>query len=333
MASSYWQPIRLYNMTIASRVMGSHPFHTGEPFCFLISCRHVDNPLYCHPSRVASRLNNPSILIALIHCHNQERLRSIRPHLAHLASCWSDQYTVQQIDISHQPPTPSQLIWPTFWECIKRDVLHTSTQQKWSRYIECPTRSFLQPVKWAYYAMNYAIQKEKGRAAYRKKHFLELMISDKHVRAWDAFLDSNHDLLMVLEDDAIFDSQSIERLSVACYTAMATTPSNGVYVDLAGGYPLEQLHVNALITAQQHNMTTFSKPISNTACGYLMNQALAQDFKNTLCYNPSSRSLCADWLINDCMMAAHRRLPITCFHMTPSALQHGSISGHYVPIH
>ena len=251
-----------------------------------------------------------SICLALIHNNNEIRNSIIKPNIEELCEFLGGTCEVRSIEVSYQPEiTP---LSPEFALERKR-VAHQLTRD-WAKYREQEPAAEDYPQS--------TTDEERRRGA------IEMVLTDKHIRAWTGFLESPCDFLVCFEDDAIFLHSSEPRLAEVLKQAKACGEGANLYVDLAGGCALPGLGVGALFDRQENDFVYFRKPVTNTACTYLLNRSMAEDFVTMLIYEPTLKYTPADWLLNRLLIAIDKLGRKTaCFHMSPPIFEHGSAKG------
>lgn len=160
---------------------------------------------------------------------------------------------------------------------------------------------------------------------------LQTLITDKHLRAWDFFLESNADVLLVFEDDAVFKENTNEELIHGIKLVSEVDNSGKLYfVDFGGGYPLEALAIDKLLLNRHNNLLVFERPVTNTACGYMTVRNTVDYMKTIVIENPGIRYFGIDWLMNFTFITSlKRKVYIICLHYFPSATLHGSFQGKF----
>jgi len=158
-----------------------------------------------------------------------------------------------------------------------------------------------------------------------------MAVSNKHINSFFYALENKADYLLVFEDDAIFKNNSTEKI----FNLISNFDNNDIdpiYIDLAGGCNIDQLKISKLNYKKDSDFRYYRKPVTNTACCYLINQAQLKLFGYYITINPMSRYLGIDWMMNklfvyqykDCIMAK-------CLHSDPTFVEHGSATGEYKP--
>ena len=112
---------------------------------------------------------------------------------------------------------------------------------------------------------------------------------------------------------------------------LTTCFSKDCYVDLAGGCRLNELKIQNLETSYYDSFRFFRKPVTNTACVYLMSRPLAAHFHAILARRPWLRLIGADWLMNSLFIRlADDGIECVCMHADPTVFEHGTATGEYV---
>jgi hypothetical protein len=162
----------------------------------------------------------------------------------------------------------------------------------------------------------------------RERAAIEIILTDKHIRAWDQFLETGADWLLLMEDDVVFTDESLPTL-LGLFEQFYSV-STPTYVDLGGGFSISALGIGDLIEKIDGRMFFFKRPVTNTTCCYLMNSTLARILKRKVTENPSYRQLPADWLLSRCFIdLSNDQVAVRCLHFYPPAMIHGSIHGFY----
>lgn len=137
-------------------------------------------------------------------------------------------------------------------------------------------------------------------AALVREYQIKLALTDKHVRAFAGFLDGESDFMIIFEDDVVFKEDSVPKLDLLLSKAEETDPSRYIFIDLAGGFRIEQLDVHNLsIGADMEHpfIHYFTKMVGNTTCAYLVNRALIEKLYGVLLQRPELRRVTIGWLL------------------------------------
>jgi len=273
-----------------------------------------------------------SVLIILIHNNDIERNNKIRPNLAKLKEALSNEFIVKTAEISSQ----LKLVPHSMLMLLRRDLTNLSLAYQWSRYrlikITAIIRYLKQIISLLATLYKYLLNVHNIFTRRQKSSAIEICVTDKHIRGWDIFLESNCETLLMFEDDAIFKSNTFSKLLYALSEAHKLASDTLLYADLAGGCALEELEISHLKKAKKYGVTIYSKPVTNTACAYLLNRSIVEEFKDLIINYPNYRLIAVDWMINKLLIEIERRNKKTlCFHFEPTALNHGSATGDYPP--
>ena len=265
------------------------------------------------------------ILIALIHNCNEERNSRIRPDIQRLADRLQNGFEVDVREFSYQPELTPLSKATSFYLEVLREVL----SQRWRRHIGDRPRSIRKIVRNLRKAAVRYIRNSDGEVdRQRRSDAISAFVTNKHMKAWDTCLESKAEYLIVLEDDAVFGDESIER--IASLVDVVSEMEGPVYVDLAGGFPISALRIGHLAQDRREGLTRYRKPVTNTACAYLLNGKMIDQSMQLLCARPRFRLVAIDWLINWMFMELGKAgTRVTCFHTEPPALQHGSFTGDF----
>lgn len=269
-------------------------------------------------------MSRSKIALALIHNNDVARNACARPQLEALREALARSSDVSLTEVAFQP----QQVEPISTSMsMYREISNAYNDISWQRYRE----SRVTYVKTIFRLLRRLARLYifRGDAFHRRLRAsaIEVILTDKHIRAWGQMLDGDADVLIVSEDDAIFHKESIDLVCDAVVRAVEGDPSAALYVDLAGGISLTRLGVGRLISSVQGRIVVFERPVTNTTCAYLVNRAAVSVFHGYLINKPNYRLISVDWLLNRLFMdmrADKRRC--ACFHFDPPALVHGSIS-------
>lgn len=267
------------------------------------------------------------ICLALIHNDNTERNTKIIPALRGLQACLaSRQFDVRLIEVAYQPEVKPH----SRFMAILRDVTYQVTAYNWQRYCG------LSPSLLKHMAILLHKTIQVGRYSvggnWRRSSAIEVTVTDKHIRAWANFLDMDQDFLICFEDDAVFRSDSTHRIVNLLEELKQEKQEPLIYVDLAGGCSLDALQIHGLQASQDEYFRYYKKPVTNTACVYLMSSSLAATFYKTIVFRPWFRLIGVDWMMNALMIRMEQECRgCVCMHADPSIFKHGSVTGEYTP--
>lgn len=202
-------------------------------------------------------------------------------------------------------------------------------------------RQYLLRVRFSIYLKNYreAVREalyffyflrrllRKGAAGYIQQSSIEILVTDKHIRLWQKFTQSDSQFLIIFEDDVCESEHSIDRFRTQVMPIIPNG-SEEIYIDLAGGLSGLDLKNPAIIKLVNNNSTQWARPITNTACAYGISKSLCEKFLRLIIKNPHYRLLPIDWLMNQ-MFIDLKRSKIECIHFNPPVFVHGSTSGNF----
>jgi hypothetical protein len=275
---------------------------------------------------------NISLYVALIHNNNQARNIYLQPQIDNLIKYFDSHVRDSSIEISFQPElAPHSLIM-----AFMRDCLFMRLGHNWRKYRQIKPRFFLieAVVFCKYIFLKYFIQSKDTKRTWGKHSFVEMALTDKHIRSWTRFLESGSDFMIVLEDDVVFKGDSLSRLNSLLNTKVEKYKNKPCYVDLAGGMELQVLMIDSLEDYRDTDYRYYKKPVTNTTCAYLISRELAIIFYKTLINKPWLRFIAIDWLLNALFILNEDQMSGGIFmHSDPTIFKHGSITGEYTSWH
>lgn len=268
------------------------------------------------------------ISIALIHNHNCQRNNYLFPYLKSLQTVISNHHSTSLFEISSQP----DIVPLSLSLAVSREFSYWWLSRKWKNY--CLVRTWplysdiVRPLKNV--LKKYIFTTSKNRIRMLRHGRIEMVVTDKHMRAWKEFFRKEDDLLICFEDDAVFKENSIRRVVKLIESVPnEITSSHGVYVDLAGGCSFKELHLDRIEYKKDNSFRYFIKPVTNTACCYMINRRVAEVFLSEIEKSPNLRLIGIDWLISQLFMKSEASLKCLCKHADPHILNHGSFTGQY----
>lgn len=267
------------------------------------------------------------ICLALVHNHDKKRIDYIISELRGLKELLENEnFIVELIQVAYQSEiTPHGRAMSFF-----RDVIYQLVGFKWAVYRR-------QKYSFMLFAANLIRLLLRGgrysvRSSWRRSSAIEVAVTDKHIRAWSLFLDLNSDFLIVFEDDAVFNTDSKLKFCDLLKKIIQEKSERSIYVDLAGGCKLESLKIDRLLLGKDELFRYYQKPVTNTACSYLINKSLATQFYQVLTRQPWLRLIGVDWMMNALFMnLVCADLDCICMHAEPTIFKHGSTTGEYLP--
>jgi hypothetical protein len=261
--------------------------------------------------------------------HNQKVARNdyLFPHVEALMTALSHRHSVVRMEAWSQPELQPHRVGMA----LLRDFLYFQLEREWSRYRLLPVKS---PIRAARVFFKNAIKKyaSPSEATFRwmRNSQIETIVTDKHIRIWQQFLDTDMRYLVVFEDDAVFKDDSIKRFSALHQRLSLINQDVPIYIDLGGGCTVDQLAVSKLESRQEPGFRHYKKPTTNTACAYMLNRATVKLFVQHLVRRPWLRLIGIDWMMNKLFILSDiADDQFYCTHTDPTMFQHGSTTGHY----
>jgi len=279
-----------------------------------------------------SQQKRASVCLILIHNNVAQRFNYIRPALEQLCDELSQNYTTTIIEPSFRP----EIVPHSTRMTLQRDAMYMCLGREWSQYRLLKVRPHLLDVliflKNSY--EKYVSRKGRSGLVGRKRNsFREMVLTENHIEGWNAFLAGDADFMICFEDDAVFKDDSSQRLHQLLDNLSRKSPDSLIYVDLAGGCEHDALNINNLETGKDSSFRFYSKPVTNTACSYLVSRPLANFFIEMVTKKPRLRLIGADWLMNKLfILAADKGVKCTCMHASPTIFKHGSLTGEYTSL-
>lgn len=265
-----------------------------------------------------------SIAIALVHNNDVNRSNYLLPLMAELEEKIGRKYKYFRFNSGFQP----KLNGDTFWMSFLARYFLANTQIKWNSYIQLNfIRQFIESIKiFSLMICKFSFNNKEER----KYTEIERYIAEKHIKSWSFFLESNANYLIVFEDDVIFKKNSIDKTLKTLDKVESCGNHLPLYIDLAGGFSDEDIGIKNLIIQNQNGYSYFSRPATNTVCGYLINRSFAKILIKYINLDPKLLFLPIDWCINNIFIDLDKRSEIiTCFHASPTIYIHGSMNRYY----
>lgn len=269
------------------------------------------------------------VCIALIHNNNVQRNAYIRPQLEKISGGLEMYIASEKIEVSFQSEIKPHGTAMAFM----RDVMYRKLDREWHRYRLLKPLNLVRDVvgflKCSF--IKYAAKRNGIGAQWKRNSAIEVTVTEKHVRAWGRFLDTDADFLICFEDDAVFKDDSVQKINELLDMLSRRNLDTPIYVDLAGGCMLDELKIGNLETGQDACFRFYSKPVTNTACAYLMSRQLVAVFHSTLTRRPWLRLIGIDWMMNGLFIhMANDEVECICMHADPTIFKHGTTTGEYV---
>lgn len=264
--------------------------------------------------------------ISLIHNNNPKRLSAIRPNIDKLIFELSKNNVVNFFEINWQP----ELKPVNFKIGVFRDFLYWKLNRVWDKYKKINSKFFILDIFVLIFRLleKYIFNPKLGEK-WLLSCSIEMFVTDKHVRAIFKALDDDCDYLLVFEDDSVFKYNSIKNL-ISLLDIFKDVKDVPLYVDLAGGCSQDVLEYNNILLKKDDVFKYFSRPVTNTACCYLLNKNQLKIFGDFLTHYPKLRYIGIDWLFNKMfIMQLINNKNSICAHSDPTFFKHGSVSGDF----
>ena len=269
-----------------------------------------------------------SLSIALIHNNQVDRLAHVRPAIKDLAIALGDRFHVDAFEICWQPDVKSHGLF----NALMRDGLYRHLAREWAVYRKIGISPFARDwVSFLKYALRKYLLRKSERLVWQRNSAIEMIVTAKHMRAWEVFVESNADYLLVFEDDVRFRPDTIARFNDQVIPTIRSLGNRALYVNLAGGCQYEDLRIEKLESKRNGDLVFYSKPVTNTACAYLINKSLVKKFVSKLVEQPLLRLIGIDWLMNKLFISmGDDAEKCVCVHFYPTIFDHGSFTGQYI---
>lgn len=159
-----------------------------------------------------------------------------------------------------------------------------------------------------------------------KRLKIENIVTGKHIKAWEDFLKSNKQIMIVFEDDAICKKDTERRLKDLLVRMQSINYEN-IYIDLAGGFNPYNIIPKRKIQNTNDELLLVEGIYTNTACSYLINQNLAKLLYKEYQKTKLNKSFPIDHLINKLAMEVNKSQNIFSIHFHNPLFTHGSFEG------
>lgn len=203
------------------------------------------------------------LYLSLIHNNNDERNSHIKPNFIKLKRELMKDFDVSVIENSYQPKINGGNIFLT---CIRKIYLW-KINREWIIYKNMKPRNIiLDLIVLARRLLLTCLNKTQEN----KRFTIDTFVTNKHIKTWNDFMENNGDILICFEDDAVFLQNTILNIKEVLHEINIYS-GKSLYADLAGGCSFDVLKVDNLIKRKDVNKIYFQKPVTNTACCYLIN--------------------------------------------------------------
>lgn len=275
-------------------------------------------------------IESTSVRFVLIH-NGDKRYANARQTIEHLRDALSTSPKGKIDEIAWQPPITPHGLATSF----RRKHAASILEAKWAKYRRLSVRDqsiFRAHRKFLKDALSH-ISDRSSMNRWRKRSAIEVIVTDKHIRGWQRFLESDEDFLLVMEDDALVKEEtSICFKEIVSIVGKRCTPRELVYVDMAGGCDLAELNIHELTgDLESGRFRYYRKITTNTACCYLMSRALVERFVTMIIDRPSRRQIGIDWMMNHLLIEIDKSSSekSLCLHCETPILHHGSATGSF----
>lgn len=266
-------------------------------------------------------MKNHKIHISIIHNNDKQRLQSIRSLTGDFLKSIQNRLILITSEYCWQP----DIIPISKLQGLFRELMYSVLAWQWCKYIG--NRRL--PIIFLGASLLKQTLSYKPNKNNLLRGAIELALTSKHLRAWENFLESGEDFLWVLEDDAFLKPDSIERFLHEVIPLLEKDVMKSLFIDIAGGINIQPKQMN-IPYAIKNNQLIFDRPITNTACSYIINRALCEKLIQTTILRPHLRFIGADWLLNKLFIdLIESGCQIKCIHFESTILEHGSVTGRF----
>ncbi len=260
-------------------------------------------------------MTSPGLRIAAIHNGELDRAPARQVIEA------SEPLTASSLEYVDQSPFPIEPDVHALREWRRRQA---ELEVRWAAYLGRPKFPFTSTAgRWVFSAQ-VRTSSEVLNTKWQVRQ-VEKAVTAKHAAAWRDFNSSTDSELLVVESDAVMTETTVSVLS----TLLQNQTMRPRYVNLAGGLDPKALGIDHLAVGSSENcdqLISYSRPVTNTSCAYLINQPMADRALDYLERRPIDEDLGIDWLWN-AIFLDNLNTDIDCLHAQPPAITHGSIRG------
>ena len=265
------------------------------------------------------------LYVALIHNKEPDRIATARQCASMLNQVADTDQEVQEVWWQPRPIQEERI-----HKLVASDVRFCILLASWSRYLGRKYSGWLSAIKFlsARLADYLTISRLKTRC---RRRMIEILLTAKHIQAWERFLQSDAGYLAVMESDVALNERTKARIEEELLPLLANAPvDEAIYIDLAGGCTEQELGCAALSAVRISGFVRYEKAITNTACSYIISKPLAEKFLSAIWQAPNLRNVNADWLMNLLFMKMQSsRDQVVCYHAQPPIFKHGSVEAVY----
>lgn len=265
------------------------------------------------------------IYCAIIHNNDEKRNKYIFENIYRLKDILSDEFLFTVCDFGYQPilKRQSKLLYAL------RSTYQRLLYNTWHVFLGNKSKiSFYDYTNGIFHFMAKLVLPLPSSK--RHTSAVETALTDKHIRAWSGFLDSDAQYMICIEDDLVFKSDSPQRMRRFLRHLIEFHPCGELYGNLAGGCADSELGIVSLELSRADGYKYYNKPVTNTNCCYVASRELISRFYEELLISPLLRYINADWLINKLFIRLdHFSISCACVHLDPPIFIHGSMNGNY----
>ena len=172
--------------------------------------------------------------------------------------------------------------------------------------------------------LRYTFKKNEEINLKLKKIFIDNQVSQKHIKAWRDFIRNNAEYIFVCEDDILCNEFSSNRLNELLFH-LKKNNIDLEYIDLAGGYPLEEVIPKNKIIENNKIFIKTKGIYTNTACGYLASKRIISNWINQIDKKSLKQNFPIDFLIN--FLGSKMNIKSFSIHFKKTIFIHGSFNG------
>jgi len=154
---------------------------------------------------------------------------------------------------------------------------------------------------------------------------IEQILTNKHISAWEEFLKTKNNIMIVFEDDALVKKDSEKRLKELLKN-LKTLNFKFLFVDLAGGYKYKEVLPKKYILDIDKTNIYVKGLFTNTTCSYLMNRSLVEKLYEQYCSNKLYNNFPIDHLMNKLNTQIKNPDQTLSLHFKNPIFIHGSIN-------
>jgi hypothetical protein len=265
-----------------------------------------------------------TVLLGLVHNNNTKRLETARDVVGRIESALTaSNFDVTLAEASSQTPNTDG----SRARALQAAVRDAMLMHRWSGYCDSP-RPARTAARAAWTASKDVFDSVPTRMHPKVRVQIETKVTQKHINLWEEALRSHADWVVVLEDDVVWDSSGPTSTISQIIWHLREWTETAAYIDFVGGFPLSRLNVQRLVINRHDEVSLFRKPVSNCAAGYAISQPLLQSFLAHVSRKRRLKRIGIDFLLNWLFMNSIKS-QTRCAHINPSAILHGSFTGHY----